>query len=605
MAVVVERYDAAQVVEEFCAVYPAQVLVDGVFYCEKSRVVDMVVEGRTVTARVLAEMPHLVTLPLDFSHLNSTCDCGGEGYCEHIAAVAFTLFAQHGDPRAYLEQRNTAARNLMPSVMTERRPDETRKPHESRDPRQVADVRGARDLHEPRESRDVRQAADIREAPDSAEPRKSRAASGSPGGTKSGGTSGTKEQQKPLSLMEDEGLAGWIRYLTNFVEWRYDSRNVRNLPDLRRRMDEWLKSASNWKRQNRTLFTVVVALVVIREVDQMLLRTGSNEDLHRFMKNLTPSSEEDLLDFAIDRLYDAVRAIHHGFLSWLRLQDVSLLVDLVRSVVLHPKNSGTHLTAFKLVWSWMLFHVTEPEDEIERLQVQKRKAQKSDAAQLPVLKQAVAFLYVLSHDDTAARAELSDAGLQGVLLVLPLLDDMTEHRHFHRVYPWLQFLSPRLDADDWSQGDVIRDAAHQWVKLAAQLPEADEECFVFLKLWAEVAADEWDDYLIETGRYEVFVDDYLALGLSLGDAQQQHVRRIESKAPHALLPYFHQLIEEYVQEKKRDSYRAAAHLLKDLRALYRRQKAMQKWDIFIDKFVERHGRLRALMEEMQDGGLVP
>lgn len=554
MDFIVARSDAAQVVEEFCAVYPPQVLVNGVYYYEQSRVVDVTVAGRIVSAKVLGEAKHLVTLHLDFAHLNSTCDCGQEGFCEHIAAVAFTLFAKHGEPRICLEQRNSAARKLTPTVQKTTSPP----------------------------GRSVKQAV-------------------------TGAASGSPERdglEKPLSLAEDEGLQGWIRCLENIVEWRYERQNRTDLRDLHYRMDEWLRSAAHWERKNRTLLTVVVGLIVIREANKMLLRDESSEDLYPFMGSLSMAPEGNLFHMAMDHLHDAARSLYHDSLRWLRLWDVSSLAQLVRSVLLHPKDSGTHLTAFTVAWSWLLFHVTEPQDEIERLQVQKRKAQKSDAALVPSVKQAIAFLYILCHEDNEARAELADVGLAAVVLVVPLFDAMQAHHDRERLYRWLQFISPRLDPDDWSQRDLIYEAANQWIALATQLPQVDEECFAFLKSAVEVVYEEWEEYLIKTSRYEVFVDYYLALGLSLGEAKPEHLRRIENKAPHALLAYYHQLIETYIQEKKRDSYRSAARLLTDLRTLYRRQKRMPDWESFLTRLVERHGRLRALMEEMQKGGLV-
>ena len=263
-----------------------------------------------------------------------------------------------------------------------------------------------------------------------------------------------------------------------------------------------------------------------------------------------------------------------------------------------------HLTAFKVVWSWLLFHVVDPRDEISRLAVHKRRAEKSQTGLLPSIKQSIAFLHILNGDDESARAELAGLGLPAVVYVLPLLDSMKSGRQgSERVYHWLQFMSPILDIDDWSQHQLIHKAADAWVNVATQLPYADEACFVFLKSWVEVVYETWEDYLIQTERYEDFVDYYMAFEMPLSEAKPQHVQHLESKAPYALLPYYHQLIERYVHEKKREAYRDAAKLLKQLKTLYRRQKRLPDWEKFISGFVERYGRLRALMEEMQKGGV--
>ncbi|QSO47423.1 hypothetical protein [Alicyclobacillus mengziensis] len=566
MAFVVERSDAAQVVEEFCAVYPAQMLVNAIYYCEESCVLDVAVKDRLVSARVHGKNDHLVTLQLDFAHLNSTCDCGQEGGCEHIAAVAFTLFAKYGDARTYLEQRNAEAKGLVPNV-------------QNKVPRSgvTAKVSG----------------------------------SGVGGDRDSGSDSGSdslseeiKEMQRPSGLAEEQGLAEWISYLDDLVEWRYERRNRVDLRDLSLRMDEWSHTAENWETQKYALFTVVAGLVVIREANRMLQRKGSSEELHRFMRSMSTAPDDSLLDAAMDDIYDAVTFLHEDSLGWLKLQSMSPLIELVRSVVLHPGESGMHLTAFKVVWSWLLFHVAEPRDEISRLAVHKRRAEKSQTELLPSIKQAIAFLHILNGDDESARAELAGIGLPAVVYVVPLLDSMKNGAQgTERVYHWLQFISPILDSDDWSQHQLIHKAADAWVNVATQLPYADEACFVFLKLWVEVVYETWEDYLIQTERYEDFVDYYMAFEIPLSEAKPQHLQRLESKAPYALLPYYHQLIERYVQEKKREAYRDAAKLLKQLKTLYRRQKRLPDWEKFISGFVERYGRLRALMEEMQKGGV--
>ncbi|MCD1260034.1 SWIM zinc finger family protein [Paenibacillus athensensis] len=91
--------------------YEAEVLEQGWEYYHKSRVVDVELVGTTIQALVQGtNKAYEAVLHLeDFSY--SECSCTYDGFCKHIAAAFFSLYAPYGRPELLLQELKQAIRS--------------------------------------------------------------------------------------------------------------------------------------------------------------------------------------------------------------------------------------------------------------------------------------------------------------------------------------------------------------------------------------------------------------------------------------------------------------------------------------------------------------
>jgi uncharacterized Zn finger protein len=87
--------------------YDAAVLEQGWEYYHKGRVKDVDLVGTTIQALVQGTKTYEVVVGLeDFNH--SECSCAYEGFCKHISAAFFSLYAPYGRPELLLQQLKQA-----------------------------------------------------------------------------------------------------------------------------------------------------------------------------------------------------------------------------------------------------------------------------------------------------------------------------------------------------------------------------------------------------------------------------------------------------------------------------------------------------------------
>lgn len=144
-----------------------------------------------------------------------------------------------------------------------------------------------------------------------------------------------------------------------------------------------------------------------------------------------------------------------------------------------------------------------------------------------------------------------------------------------------------------------------WEAVVGQLPEAERNMWSAITSLLPYSSSLYEESLMRFGRWRQWVDYQLSLGSDPLDFRAKDLQPIEKEAPEALLPFYHQGTEKYVLLRNRHGYKRAVKLLKRLAKLYKKLKREQRWDVYIETFVSRHSRLRALQEELRKGKLIP
>ncbi|MFB5763215.1 SWIM zinc finger family protein [Paenibacillus medicaginis] len=253
---------------------------------------------------------------------------------------------------------------------------------------------------------------------------------------------------------------------------------------------------------------------------------------------------------------------------------------------------------------WLAPHTDGPEMFREELRLLETAegAQESAPARVPELL-ARSWMYVfLSRDEEAWQhlqaADRSTARQLPPAQLLLLLSELHGKGEWARLVDGLTAIGLLLGT-----GSLDEYLAY-WRTALEHLPELETRMWDTLTVMLPLSGDIYAQALLERGRYRQWMDYQLSTGAEPLDFRVAELQPLERHAPELLLPFYHQAVERYVLLKNRHDYKAAVKLLKRLAKLYKKLKLEDRWQAFFASFTRRHGRLRALQEELRKGKLL-
>ncbi|MFC5404431.1 SWIM zinc finger family protein [Cohnella soli] len=222
-----------------------------------------------------------------------------------------------------------------------------------------------------------------------------------------------------------------------------------------------------------------------------------------------------------------------------------------------------------------------------------------------VLAIAVARASILQRtDDEAARKVLRNTPQAGSLpaeLLAYFFALPAQNEQWQRLVEWLEWAAPAVN---FRRNQDVRPYIEYWEAAAQHLPEVEERMWDVLASRLPQSRQLYEEKLLARGRLQRWMDYHLSQGSDPLEFRVTDLQPLEKQAPELLLPFYHQAIERYVLQKNRDGYKIAVRLLKRLAKLYKKLKQEQRWELFLDGFVSRNSRLRALQEEIKKGNLL-
>lgn len=213
------------------------------------------------------------------------------------------------------------------------------------------------------------------------------------------------------------------------------------------------------------------------------------------------------------------------------------------------------------------------------------------------------MLFGLSRDGEAISllARLADKHPVDQVSHFQYLNELSRTQQWQRLARWL------TDTAHLFAGRSLRALTPffaYWDEVIRQLPETEEEMWRSLESLYPASKALYMNKLYELGKWRKWMDFQLSAGSEPLDFRVDTFKPIEKNEPELLLPYYHQAVERHVAAKSRDGYKLAVKLLKRLAKLYKKMKRDADWERFLDSFLNRHSRLRALHEEMRKGKLI-
>jgi hypothetical protein len=114
----------------------------------------------------------------------------------------------------------------------------------------------------------------------------------------------------------------------------------------------------------------------------------------------------------------------------------------------------------------------------------------------------------------------------------------------------------------------------------------------------------YDLFLFSQGSFTKWVELQAFIGVDLDYLGMTQIKEVQKREPAALLPLYHQSIQNHIDLKNRTNYRVAVKQLKKLKTIYKKVGRLDEWERFFGLLLSQTKRLRAFQEECVRGKLI-
>lgn len=419
-----------------------------------------------------------------------------------------------------------------------------------------------------------------------------------------------RERLEELSLLVQAGtnLDQWREYMTLLTAPLAQS--VRNPSYTDKALSGILENAPQLSPAAGLLFRLHAHLFVL----ESLLKPGV---LH--VTGAVPPTGYSSLGYytsiAVSELQESITGLVKNALplaaepkSWPLVKDT--LTYLRREMLTESRDRAReqpyYSVCYDLVWgSWVSPNAASPEVYSEELEaLRQAEGELGAAGSRHALLLAESRMYYYLHDDRAAWELLGQAAERPGLYpgeLMSFLAPLKEAGQWSRLADWLREIGPLLTSRLYN----LREYAGYWDETVQRMPEAEPLMWDTLAAMLPLSREIYENRLLAYEKWQEWMDYQLSAGKAPSDFRVSDLQPVEKNAPQLLLPFYHQAVERFVLEKNRHSYKAAVKLLKRLAKLYKKLKREERWEEFLETFIARYSRLRALLEELRKGKLIP
>lgn len=313
---------------------------------------------------------------------------------------------------------------------------------------------------------------------------------------------------------------------------------------------------------------------------------------------------EDVMDLIHSLLRQGIQLTEADKRAWLRIMET---LGAVRQLISdHPQNDAMLHLYHQLWQDWIRPNMSDARPYLDELSALDDLIQASNRRVQPFPWQyfKTMMLFYLARDQEAWETlrGLSRAIFLTTSHLTPFFAPLYEAKDWQRLTAWLAATGPMLRKyhNEHFQSQYL----DYWSGMLRHSPEAEPLLFETLSKMLPFSRTYYQETLLTYGKWEQWIDYQLAIGGEPLEFRATTLAPIEKNAPEALLPFYHQAVERYVQQKNRGSYKLAVKLLKRLFRMYKKMKREDRWMLYLETFTTRYSRLRALQEELQKGNLL-
>lgn len=301
------------------------------------------------------------------------------------------------------------------------------------------------------------------------------------------------------------------------------------------------------------------------------------ENMHYLMEQLTRISRP----FAFDQFFLGIR------------QDLKEL--------LHEENPYFHesINVYRNAWTHILKEKTWRKEELDSLQ-----KQLNDQASVTIVIATIHLSLLTEHDEQ----------VESLLHTLqpkdyPLINYWIRYTDEQKATPFILFIIQNIarffeyETNYYRRKEFVSFFIPYVKKYCLRIHKMEtfekfcETCLPYSFIY-------YSSYLLQFNKHRKWVELYLYSNIELDYISSDDIKAVQQSDPKLLLPLFMSIVNDKIENKNRQSYRAAVRYLKKIRMIYKKEKNMEQWERYIDKIQNKYRRLRAFQEELKRGKLI-
>ncbi|XEC93345.1 SWIM zinc finger domain-containing protein [Paenibacillus tarimensis] len=402
-----------------------------------------------------------------------------------------------------------------------------------------------------------------------------------------------KEETAADQPKEESSVSEWRAWMSEAYGdvWRQCRQSLHPMQPI---LSEMKGTARSWPKTKQRLHWLHVIEFVLEQVERAYAATESYSRYYyemSFTRNVDPW---------IAHFEELASEIVPAGLSGLEREWLHELVKVLRRRAAEPDPT-------LLRWD-MLYHVVcHPLTEDDKWRSAERAELESFLVDSPAyhiktrsfICASLAVMDVIEDSDGQAVERLCQTDFDRTSdYVYRFAEQRLSERNWPALKLWMDYLERNLA--DCRNSAVLKPFMLLCRKAAVQ--ESDKaEWEKRLTAFLPVSYQELSAHWLETGSYKKWADLQLYVGIRPGEIDVQDLRAITKAQPAALIPLYHQSVDESVGSRNRQGYRTAVKLLKKLEKLYKAAGKSERWERYIKELSGKYIRMRAFQEELRKG----
>lgn len=317
------------------------------------------------------------------------------------------------------------------------------------------------------------------------------------------------------------------------------------------------------------------------EAAQSFYRRFITDELEKLESYVQATSAKSRL-FALDPFHNTLKDMGHYFL----LNQHGFVENRIE--------------VYLLLWNHIFTSKGERETEFERLS---SASQYSDDLSLEHIK--AIFLVMLDKTDEL-ESHLNDIQAKDILSWIELArtaglnnQETVRKQIIERIIPLLhEFISSWL-APHFRMSFVKKfDDERQGIELTDELEE------MLFSAYGKYGLQPFSNFLIRKERFNDWAALHQLYPTSLAFLEICGLKTVLEERPSVLLPLYHSLVIEEINQKSRPHYKMAVRLMKKMKSAAKKSGKNEFWNNYVTTIRKNFKRMRALQEEIEKGNLM-
>lgn len=363
-----------------------------------------------------------------------------------------------------------------------------------------------------------------------------------------------------------------------------------------------VKAGAPLEREWRLLYELIGSVTSFIKLSELTVELNHDrEQIERFYRHVFFSIVEDVENCLQKLASHSLPFAFDAFIQRLKADSLQLLNGT-------PTVEFAEIYAYRMLWENLFKNKTWYKQEQERLQPL------IDQENIPFTKRfcismGYVYLSIFLREDEKALQYIKAFEITSVPTLGAVMNMLIDQKAWERMSPfvlyYIEIIKPYLGSlhEFYKKEQFANETLALMDAYCSAMKRHDLYENVLVQL-LPFSYYDYSEFLFYQEKFDKWSELQGYMKISVDMLDNGDLREVQNKAPEALVPLYHQTIQDLINQKSRDHYRMAVRLLKKLRTLYKKQKNEADWVFFLNQLLEKTKRLRAFQEECKRGKLI-